>query len=73
MAWADATGLDARTATSQQVHSELRAREEPMTDWEQAMARELLEDRALMQTCEMSRPSRQAVVYSFQGLGKVLN
>ena len=48
----EATGLDAATATSQQVRSELRAREEPMTDGEQAMALELtslLEDSALME------------------------
>ena len=47
----NATGLDAATATSQQVRSELRAREEPMTEGEQAVALELtslLEDRAMM-------------------------
>ena len=52
----DATGLDARTATSQQVRSELRAREEAMTDGEEAVALELtslLEDRALMEQQDM--------------------
>ena len=46
------TGLEARTATSQQVRSELRSREDAMTDGEQAVALELtslLEDRAMME------------------------
>ena len=48
---ANATGLDAATATSQQVRSELRRREEAMTEGEEAVALELsslLEDRHRM-------------------------
>ena len=52
----DTTGLDAATATSQQMRCELRAREEPMMEDEQAVALELtslLEDRALMEQQDM--------------------
>ena len=46
------TGLNARTTTSSQVHCELKKREEPMTEEEEAAAQELthlLEERTRVQ------------------------